>query len=65
MVQLGKERGVAKPMDAAMTNSLKLYSLNFPGLTKTSTYISNTNKKLTNYMNKMICLGIINVLIYL
>jgi hypothetical protein len=27
--------------------------------------ISNTNKRLTNYLNKIICLGIINVLIYL
>jgi hypothetical protein len=32
MVQLGEEKRVAKLVDVAMTNSLKPYSLNLPGL---------------------------------
>ena len=31
MVQLGEERGVAKHVVAAMTESLKPYNLNLPG----------------------------------
>lgn len=58
IVQVGKQRGIAKLMDAVMTlllNSNHRFQLVLA--------ISSTNKKLNNRVNKIIRNGIINVLI--